>query len=289
MKLDAARSKGLAAFFFALSVVLFAALAGCARIDPTYPPREAQSIAAQAGLTPSVFRAERFAIWGAYRLSQPGGPLRVYFEGDGLNFIDAYTPSTDPTPLDPLALKLAARDPAPNLLYLSRPCQYHSLTGQEGCSFYYWTTFRYAPEIIEALDQAVAQVEARGRTTMVTLVGHSGGGTVAALLAARRSNVKRLATVAANIDHVAWTKLDDSTPLRGSLNPPDFAAQLAKVSQVHLVGDRDSIVPPSVVDAYRRALPASADVEIVRFPQYDHVCCWEENWPAFVARWLDRP
>lgn len=240
-------------------------------------------------MAPAVIRTGKFALWSFSRLTRPGAEIRVYIEGDGLAFLDAYRPSPDPTPVDPLALRLAARDPSPNVLYLARPCQYPTRTGQKGCGLEYWTSHRYAPEIVAALDRAITDVLAKSGSGPITLIGFSGGGTAAALTAARRSDVARVVTVAANLDHAAWTKLDDSTPLGGSLNPPEFAERLGRIPQIHLAGDEDDIVPLSVIESYRRALPASADIRIVRFPRYDHTCCWVEAWPEILARWLDRP
>ena len=46
----------------------------------------------------------------------------VYIEGDGLSWIDRFTPSSDPTPVDPLTFKLTKLDQSPNVIYLARPC-----------------------------------------------------------------------------------------------------------------------------------------------------------------------
>ena len=263
-------------------------LGSCARFDVAFAAHEAEAIATRSNLVASIAQTEAFDLWTFQRLSRPGSDLRVYIEGDGLAFLSPYQPSPDPTPSTPLALKLAALDSSPNVIYLARPCQYQSRVGQRGCSYFYWTTHRYAPEVVAALDRTISAARAKGMTGPITLIGYSGGGTLATLIAARRSDVDRVITVAANLDHAAWTSLDDSTPLFGSLNPPDFADMLSRIPQLHMVGDRDRNVPLSVTESYRRALSVRADVQIVRFPQNDHVCCWVENWPAILARWFDR-
>jgi hypothetical protein len=45
-----------------------------------------------------------------------------YQSGDGLAWLSSDVPSSDPTPLDPLALRLALAKPARNAAYLARPC-----------------------------------------------------------------------------------------------------------------------------------------------------------------------
>jgi pimeloyl-ACP methyl ester carboxylesterase len=59
----------------------------------------------------------------------------------------------------------------------------------------------------------------RSGSTRLTLVGYSGGGTIAVLLAARRSDVAEVITVAANLDVGYWTQRDGLSPLTGSLDP----------------------------------------------------------------------
>ena len=54
----------------------------------------------------------------------PVDEVHVYIEGDGYAWATTTDPSDDPTPINPLALRLAAVDDAPNVLYLARPCQF---------------------------------------------------------------------------------------------------------------------------------------------------------------------
>ena len=62
--------------------------------------------------------------------------LRVYIEGDGLAWITRNTISSDPTPVNPTALKLMNQDKYECKIYLARPCQYVS---SPECSSKYWT------------------------------------------------------------------------------------------------------------------------------------------------------
>ena len=43
----------------------------------------------------------------------------VYIEGDGLSWIDRFPPSSDPTPKNPLAFKLAKLDQNQNIIYFN--------------------------------------------------------------------------------------------------------------------------------------------------------------------------
>ena len=215
--------------------------------------------------------------------------LTVYLEGDGLAWVTRSRPSTDPTPLQPIGLRLALADPDPQAVYLARPCQY--VMGSE-CRPEYWLEKRFSPEIIEATGAALDELKVRYNAATLLLVGYSGGGAVATLLAAERDDVKALVTVAGNLDHEFWTRLHQISPLSGSLNPADRAMAVARMPQWHFVGASDAIVPPEVANAYVKQLPNTTLVNRVTKPGYDHECCWEESWPGLISsirKALDQP
>jgi pimeloyl-ACP methyl ester carboxylesterase len=120
--------------------------------------------------------------------------------------------------------------------------------------------------------------EAIGARKLV-LVGYSGGGTLAWLMAARIPDVVAVVTVAANLDVELWTSLHGYTPMAGSLNPADSPPLSPSVKQVHYVGGRDRNVPPQVTRSFG-AHHASA--RVVEIPDFDHTCCWVENWPDLL-------
>lgn len=190
-------------------------------------------------------------------------------------WISGETPSPDPTPTDPLALKLALAQPDGQAVYLARPCQF---TGAETCPQKYWTEARFASEVVSAMNLALDQLKTRFSAKEIQLVGYSGGGGIAALLAARRNDVSRLITVAGNLDHTAWTRLHRISPMTGSLNPADEAYRLRHIPQVHLVGGKDRNIPAEIARSFtRRGEINSSAVRI--FDEHDHHCCWLEDWP----------
>lgn len=261
-----------------LTAVLW--LAACAHV-PTPGERadRAQQLAAPAAWQAIDIPAGDFTL-RAYlpAAPRPAPILTVYLEGDGLAWIGSSTPSLDPTPLNPVGLKLALRDPAP-AAYLARPCQYVG-TQQGTCAQKYWTGQRFAPEVIRATDRAIGQLKQRFGADKLVLVGYSGGGAVAALVAARRQDVAQLITIAGNLDHKSWTDRQRLTPLTGSLNPADEWRALQTVLQRHYVGGRDAIVGEYVARAYAARFPASAAPEVIVVPEFDHHCCWVDRWPV---------
>ena len=208
--------------------------------------------------------------------------LSVYIEGDGLAWITPYRPSTNPTPRHPVGLLLATLDPSGAVAYLARPCQYVKGVHFRGCSTAYWTSDRFAPEVIDASMQALDRLKAQSGASKLTLVGYSGGGAVATLLAERRHDVVKLITVAGNLDHEAWTKEHDLTPLRGSLNPYDAINSIRNLDQTHFIGGADRILPPATYTHLQNSLQTPNKVEFVEIANFDHACCWTQNWHALL-------
>lgn len=261
-------------------VPLILALNGCGN-DGEARRAGAALMAAQAGLQRVTFDAGAFILVGALRGAGGGqAVLTVYIEGDGLAWETPYLISDDPTPRHPTGLALAAADPGPAVLYLGRPCQYIAPTEQRQCAPRYWSSHRFAPEIIAAVGFALDDAKRRVGARQLILVGYSGGGDVAALVAARRSDLAALVTVAAPLDHPAWTRLHEVSPLTGSLNPMDDAPRLAALPQLHIVGARDTVVPAEIVENFLRREGPTAHSPLIVVPETDHYCCWADHWPA---------
>lgn len=239
----------------------------------------ANTIALKAGLSKQVVTAGNFHIqtWHRGKASNPA-VLEVYIEGDGLAWRRKHRLSENPTPVDPVALRLAAASPAASVVYMARPCQFTDDIESVHCTPGLWSTQRYSKMVVDAMNSAINRVKSDREATSIVLVGYSGGGVVATLLAARRDDVERLITVAANLDIKAWTTHHRVSPLSGSLNPVDFVESLTAVSQVHLAGEEDDIVPVSVVRSYVAALGEKHRAEIKVLPGYSHDCCWAEQW-----------
>jgi len=264
-----------------------AALGGCTGLPLGQSEREAADrIAANGGLQPRMEVAGSFSLLSYRRGLESGdGPVHVYLEGDGRPW-RGRRPPRNPTPTDPMGLRLAARDPAPSVLWIGRPCMYlDNGPHAQPCDMRWWTSHRYAREVVEALDAIITRA-AGGRP--VALIGHSGGGALATLLAARREDVSSLLTVAAPLNLAWWVERGRMTPLYGSLDPVDVAHLLADVPQRHLCGEHDNVVPAEVVRSFVRAVPRPNHARIESFPENTHHCCWERDWPQLLTRLLPR-
>lgn len=240
---------------------------------------------AQHGYVQKTLVTDHFDLRAWQHANAASGEMHVYIEGDGFAWVTRYQPSMNPTPVNSIVPALAVQDHvAAQVVYLARPCQYVSLA-ERACPSRYWTQSRFAPEVVAAMNQAVNQLKRESQGQRLVLIGYSGGGALAVLMAAQRQDVAAVITIAGNLDHHAWARLHGISMLQGSLNPPDFAHKLQALRQVHLVGGQDANMPLSVYQAYRAAFPSQANITLEVLPGVDHQCCWKERWPSLLQRY----
>lgn len=264
-----------AAFLF-----LLAALSGCTTVEGFGGSRQAVlEWSLPHGFAVLPVAAGRFDL---LTLVRGGGSdlVSIYIEGDGAAWTTAYHPPRDPTPARPVALALAAADPAPAVAYLGRPCQYLNGMALRACDSTYWTGGRFAPEVIVAYEAAIDRIKRRTGAGRIILAGYSGGGVIAALLAARRDDVHALVTVAAPLAVAEWTAWHGVSPLKASLDPADSGENAPLSRAVHFVGANDRTVPAAVVEGYIRRKGG----RIESIPGFDHECCWARDWAKLLAR-----
>jgi dienelactone hydrolase len=259
-------------------------LVGCSAI-PTPQERisHADGLTAAKGWQASRIPAGRFELVaylpkaGSQKNGSQVETLTIYIEGDGLAWVNGHTPSVDPTPRDPIALRLALAHPGGPAVFLARPCQYVD-AAKTGCAQSYWTEQRFAPEVVESTHLAVEALKQRFGARQLVLVGYSGGAAIAALVTTRRDDVARLVTVAGNLDHEAWTRHHRVTKLSGSLNPAREAARFQAVPQTHFIGSQDKIITPILARQWPTEITGPAGANVVVIDGFDHVCCWSDDW-----------
>lgn len=257
-----------------IAATLLAACAG--------DPREhADTLAQPAGLQREQVHGGDFLLTAYARITRPDLPLTVYIEGDGLAWRSRTEPSADPSPRDALGLQLAAADRAANVVYLARPCQFTAMADNPRCEAAYWTGKRFAPEVIAAMDAAVSRYASLLPGRRINLVGYSGGGAVAVLLAARRSDVASLRTVAGNLDHEAVNRWHKVSSMPDSLNPIDAAARVAAIPQLHFSGSDDRIVPTAIARDFVAKAGTCARLRVVA--GMSHEGDWSRLWPQLLA------
>lgn len=262
-------------------VSVLAGLTACSHLDLGAQQAATTVLASAAGRQSLTLPTKPFAL----RAFVPAAlahtdVLTVYIEGDGLAWLSANTPSRDPTPIHALALQLALSDSQG--VYLARPCQYLSVAALADCPVRYWTSHRFAPEVIAASNAAISQLMQRVQAKRLILVGYSGGAAVAALVAAQRQDVDQLISIAGNLDHAQWTRRHALTALTGSLNPAEAWASLQTLRQTHFIGGKDRVISLDIAQAYRARFAEQAPITLTVVPEATHRDGWLAIWPSLI-------
>lgn len=208
------------------------------------------------------------ATW--QKISNPDSPYKIYIEGDGYAFNAHGYPTQNPTPKSTLVRELAFGDTSPNVIYLARPCQY---VKSPICTQRHWTTARFAPEIINAEYEAIKKIV---HNKPVILIGFSGGAQVAGLVSSAQNSlhVKKIITIAGNLDHLAWTQYHQLPPLNESMSLASYQQQFSQIPQIHYVGSDDKVIPPFLVQNF-----ISPDTALIKVNGATHNNGWEKIYP----------
>ncbi len=242
----------------------------------------AEKVSSMAGLKMEDIKGGEFILRVYYRFEKPDTPLHIYLEGDGKAWLSRTRASRNPTPVNPVGLNLAASEPVGNIMYIARPCQYVSLKKNTQCKYPYWTGKRFSPEIINSISAVIDIGKKKAGAGDLELIGFSGGGAVAVLVAAQRADVTGIRTVAGNLDHKVWTEHHKVDPLRGSLNAADFVEKVVNIPQVHYVGSEDEIIGHYVAKSFRSRASRKNCIKIQIVDGANHSKGWEEAWPDLI-------
>ncbi len=197
----------------------------------------------------------------------------IYIEGDGVPWVRRQIIATDPTPSEPLMLQLMAQDSHP-AIYLGRPC-YFGMARDSACNPWVWTHGRYSEQVVESMRTALATLINANAITSLVLIGHSGGGTLAMLLAERIPRVRLVVTLAGNLDIDAWTARHGYTALEHSLNPAHRPPLPRYIDQLHYVGKNDKNVPPEML---KTAVKQQKTARIFVLDGLGHQQGWDHYW-----------
>lgn len=254
-------------------LILSLCIASCAQVQCIDCTHGEVSLPAPAGAADQTFFP---AIKYAH---QPAATRyrHIYLEGDGNPWHKGRVPSANPTSQQKLALRLMLQDSSDSL-YLDRPC-YGYPTPPAPCADTWWTSARYSESVVTAMNEALSSLQTELGAKPLVLIGHSGGGTLALLLAERRNDVRGVVTLAGNLAPHAWAAHHGYLPLSESLTP-EPAKLPATLLQWHYVGKHDRNIPLELSSA---ALQNAPDAELISISS-DHNCCWLKHWPSILER-----
>lgn len=215
------------------------------------------------------------------RIRDTNQPVTIYVEGDSRGWLPSTEPGHDATPDGGLGLRLATLDPSANVVYIAQPCQFDS--SLPVCAEFAKADTRYAEQIMAAMNRAIDHFVVVFPHPHINLVGYSGGGAVAAVLAARRHDVATLRTIAGNLDPEGNGRYHAADPQEDFVDPIDYASRLYALPQEHLVGDKDDVVPPFLTENFIKAIGTSYCVRVIHIPEATHKTGWEQAWKTHVT------
>ncbi len=205
--------------------------------------------------------------------------LHIYLGGDGTPWFEGRYITDDPTPLNPVMLRLMELDKKP-AIYVSRPC-YYQLKMPSNCKKLLWTNERYSKVVIESMALVINKYIKQKKVSKVKLFGFSGGGTIAMLLAPHVSNVDTVVTLAGNLDIESWTIYHGYLPLSGSLNPAKQNPLPIGIKQIHFAAKSDKNIPSFIIES---VVSKQKNAEFILLPKADHNCCWAKLWPSLLDK-----
>ena len=205
--------------------------------------------------------------------------LHVYLDGDGTPWERNRWIADDPTARNPLILQLMSQDDMPSIL-LGRPC-YYGLNHEQGCDNKYWTSHRYSKKVVDSLVAVLNAWLDQHDFKKVVLIGYSGGGSLAMLMAENIKQVSKVVTIAANLDVAAWSQYHGYLPLNSSLNPAEEGVLNPDIQQIHFAGKDDEVVPAFIIMDFSSSQDNALYYEVER---QDHACCWKEEWMNVLAK-----
>jgi len=261
---------------YLLGCVLLLTVGACSLQDPT---ARMNTEAKGKGYSRILLKGDPFRhILFVKKSENFSGQLHVYIEGDGTPWINRRWIARDPTSRNPLMLHLMALD-SHFSIYLGRPC-YMGLEKTPPCRPAYWTSARYSEQVVNSMATALKKYIAGFSNIQITLMGHSGGGSLAMLLAQRIPQTVAVVTLAANMDIDVWANYHGYSPLMESLNPANQPPLLPHIQQWHFAGKDDVNIPLSSIKSEVARQP-NASLRIQE--GQGHRCCWEEVWPGILG------
>ena len=221
----------------------------------------------------NIYSTNIFDIYSLEKINN-NNKLVIYIEGDGLSWVDRFTISSNPTPTNPLAFKMALTDVGENVIYLARPCQY---AWNKFCNKDIWTVSQYSSAVLNSYKDIINHLSKTYKE--IHLVGYSGGAGIAMYLGSTgNKNIKSIRTIAGNINHNELTKILNISSLNKSVNFYSIEKKIKKIPQIHYYGLKDKTVPNELQISYAERNLENNCIKIEIVKKASHNEGWLNFW-----------
>lgn len=277
---------------FYINIISIILLCSCS-IEVNERKDLSKELAAKNLLKKQIVKTPKFSLLTYSKFEESNDydrTLNVYIEGDGFAWKRRNQPSVNPTPKNPVSLKLAAIDKSSNVLYIARPCQYIDIESEKNCNSEVWTNARFSDDIVESINKVISYYLSNNKLNRVNIYGYSGGGALAVLVAAQRNDVQFIKTIAANLDHKKLNEMKGLTPLTNSLNAIDFVEKVKNIPQLHIIGEKDKVINAKTIIGYVKTLNSiGGNAKFMIAKKADHgYKYWEKIWVKDSVKDLER-
>lgn len=216
----------------------------------------------------------------------------VMIESDGASWKSAgYLSPRDPTPIEPIGLMMALLTPVgDHVLYLARPCQFSKpdrLAPRACEDNRWWTSWRFSSEIVQTYHRIILRYATEFPDNKIVLAGFSGGGSLAALIAARiaeggANDSLCLITMASPLDLNEWTNHHRLSLLKGLPDATSLKQSLIGLPAAYAFGVADRKVPFESAGVF---LSEPAWIEKVhKYKDLKHNADWVKLWPELLRK-----
>lgn len=247
--------------YLILVPILFFFTSCSSKFDIENRIKTAQNIKEESNFNEKIYNATYFDFDIFYKILDSKKSVKIYIEGDGLAWINRYTISSNPTPINPLSFKIASLDSYENVVYLPRVCQYNSV---RNCDKKYWTDSRFSNIVVDNTNEILNQIKSDFNINEFELIGFSGGAAISILVASKRDDIKSIITIAGNLNHKLLHEMHNISLMNDSLNPIDYVKNIQNIKQTHYYGANDKVVYKEVIESFVNEFEDKSNIKLIK-------------------------
>lgn len=228
----------------------------------------------EAGFSTKILQTSPYKLFSADKhLGSMEDKMTIVIEGDGYAWVNRYTLSDNPTPTNPIGLKIASSIEKPTI-YLARPCQYIS---DDNCTPAMWSYNRFNNAVMDSYINALDIIKQQYGVKEFDVIGFSGGAYIALFLAVNRNDIKSVTTIAGVLDPDDWTNYHDISPLNIQHDITSLVSKSQNTDFIHICSHDDEIVPCQLTRMFLNNLNSqnTKNHQIIEHNNKTHEKLWE--------------